>query len=691
MFIFRSRLARRITGPLTLAAAVAGGVLASRAAPAADWPTNRGNPNHTGSVDNKPGPKAPKVRWAFKSKEHFIAAPVPAGNALFVSGLGFGNAAGFYALALDGDAPNRVLWNKAGGAIGLPTVSAPAVVDGLVVFGDGMHQTNGATLYCLQADTGRQVWQLPVPGRLVHMEGAPAVEGGRVYIGAGDAGVICVDLKKMTLDGKSVDLPAAQKVLDQRWAELMAKYEKEKAKDGDLAIPPTEADLPKPAPNPVWQQGKGQWHVDAPVDVAGGKVLVASAYIDDDKVGKRVLACLNAADGKPQWETPLKINPWAGPTVAGDLVLVGCSSIRYDKKQTEGAAGEVVAVKVADGQVKWRQDVPGGVLAPVAVQDGVAVFASTDGKVRAVDAATGKPKWTYDGGGHPFFAGPAVAGGVVYAADLKGVAHAMNLADGAKQWTVDVVSDPMVQAPGMVFGSPVVHGGEVFLSTNNVEAEQNAGMNAVVCLSDKGPSLAAGRGSVVTVDKVKRTVTIPCKVAARKLPTLKEIYPLEVVACWPSPQGQKAHETVVVFDAKPSDIHKALMELGLRPGAPARGEGQSASGPEVGIYLSLPGVTGKPRLVPIEKAMVDRRTAKPMPNLKWVFTGSVVSQPDPEKPDRVYAADMTGTLISIFPVTDETVFQTNLTMKEEPLLKLDTNKNLLPEEGTAMELVIQAK
>jgi hypothetical protein len=111
----------------------------------------------------------------------------------------------------------------------------------------------------------------------------------------------------------------------------------------------------------------------------------------------------------------------------------------------------------------------------------------------------------------------------------------------------------------------------------------------------------------------------------------------------------------------------------------------------VGIYLSLPGVTGKPRLVPIEKAMVDKRTARPMPPLKWVFTGSVVSQPDPEKPDKVYAADMTGTLISIFPVTDETVFQTNLTMKEEPLLKLDTNKNLLPEEGTAMELVIRAK
>ena len=56
---------------------------------------------------------------------------------------------------------------------------------------------------------------------------------------------------------------------------------------------------------------------------------------------------------------------------------------------------------------------------------------------------------------------------------------------------------------------------------------------------------------------------------------------------------------------------------------------------------------------------------------------------------KVYAADATGTLISIFPVTDETVLQTNLTMKDEPLLKLDTNAKVLPAEGTAATLILQ--
>ena len=193
----------------------------------------------------------------------------------------------------------------------------------------------------------------------------------------------------------------------------------------------------------------------------------------------------------------------------------------------------------------------------------------------------------------------------------------------------------------------------------------------------------------IKVDKEKKTVTLACKIAPRKLPNLTEIYPIEVIASLAAPKGQKAHETVVTFDAKPSDIHKALESLGLKPGKPAKGEGAEASGPEVKIFIELPGAGGLAKRLPIEKVLVDRKTGKTMPNLKWTFTGSISKQPDPNKPDKVYGADSTGTLIAIFPVTDETVFQTNLTMKDEPLIKLDTNTKVLPEVGTDVLLVIQ--
>lgn len=193
----------------------------------------------------------------------------------------------------------------------------------------------------------------------------------------------------------------------------------------------------------------------------------------------------------------------------------------------------------------------------------------------------------------------------------------------------------------------------------------------------------------IQIDKDKKTVTIACKIAPRKLPNLNEIYPIEVIASLPAPKGQKAHETVVTFDAKPSDIHKALESLGLKAGKPAKGEDASAAGPEVKVFLDLPGAGGLSKRLPIEKVLVDRKTAKAMPPLKWIFTGSITKQPDPNKPETVYAADTAGTLIAIFPVTDETVLQTNLTMKDEPLIKLETNTKVLPEVGTDVQLVIQ--
>lgn len=194
----------------------------------------------------------------------------------------------------------------------------------------------------------------------------------------------------------------------------------------------------------------------------------------------------------------------------------------------------------------------------------------------------------------------------------------------------------------------------------------------------------------IVVDKEKKTVTVPAKIALRKLPNLSEIYPIEVIACHPAPKGKKAHETVVTIDVAPSEVHKALESLGLKPGKPARGEGAEAAGPEVLLSLEVPGPGGTTRKLGIEKTLVDRKTGKTMPKLKWHFTGSVMKKLDPSKPEETYGADDSGTLIAVFPVTDETVFQSNLTMKDEPLIKLETNAKTLPEIGTAVKLVIEA-
>lgn len=192
----------------------------------------------------------------------------------------------------------------------------------------------------------------------------------------------------------------------------------------------------------------------------------------------------------------------------------------------------------------------------------------------------------------------------------------------------------------------------------------------------------------ITVDKKARTVTIDCVVAPRKLPKLDQIYPIEVIACYPAPKGQKAHETVVTFTVKPSDVHKALESLGLKPGKPAMGKGAMPAGPEVSIFLELP---GEKKRVGIEEALVNKKTGEPLSKLRWLFTGSVMTNPDPEKDDKVYGADATGTLITLYSVTNETVFQSAIDFGKEASEKFETNPKVLPKAGTPIKLVIQAR
>jgi hypothetical protein len=201
----------------------------------------------------------------------------------------------------------------------------------------------------------------------------------------------------------------------------------------------------------------------------------------------------------------------------------------------------------------------------------------------------------------------------------------------------------------------------------------------------------------VTVDAVRRAVIVDAKVAPRKLPNLDKVYPIELVAGWGAPRGKKAHEIVVSIDVDPSEVHKGLEKLGLKPGKPAKGgpskDGDpfpKADGPIVNVYFEVPDGAGGAKKVSIEKVLIDPATKKSPPKMAFAFTGSVLTAPDPNKPDdKKYGADLTGSLICLFPVTDEVVLQTMWTMKDEKYLKFDVNPDVLPKEGSAVRLVIE--
>ena len=201
-----------------------------------------------------------------------------------------------------------------------------------------------------------------------------------------------------------------------------------------------------------------------------------------------------------------------------------------------------------------------------------------------------------------------------------------------------------------------------------------------------GDKKGGPREGTLTIDREKRTIIVPAKIAPRKIddPRYKEIYPIEVIATYPFPRGAKAHETVVTTEVKPSDVHKALVGLGLKPGKPAKTARDKQSGPAVQIFLQV----GKGRRLPIERFLMDKKTGKPLPRIKWLFTGSEMVRTDPNKP-AVYGADARGTLIAIFPVTAETVFQSDRPLADEKYVKLETNDQV-PRVGSSVNLVIVA-
>jgi outer membrane protein assembly factor BamB len=74
---------------------------------------------------------------------------------------------------------------------------------------------------------------------------------------------------------------------------------------------------------------------------------------------------------------------------------------------------------------------------------------------------------------------------IAYAGDLKGVVHAIDLKTGAEKWKLDLGAHAEVQAPGMIYGGPIVEKGRLYVATCNLEGPHAGQGTAVVCIGEK--------------------------------------------------------------------------------------------------------------------------------------------------------------------------------------------------------------
>ena len=154
--------------------------------------------------------------------------------------------------------------------------------------------------------------------------------------------------------------------------------------------------------------------------------------------------------GQSVWRSDVKTRLSAG--VGSDGFTVAVASAR----------GEIIALG-ADGKELWRTQVGGEMRSPPLVGRGLVVVRSTDYRITALDAASGKRRWAYQRANVPLtlrsLTEMVYAGDVVIAGFPSGRLVALNAANGAVRWDV-AVSEPRgateVERLADVVGAPLV-------------------------------------------------------------------------------------------------------------------------------------------------------------------------------------------------------------------------------------------
>lgn len=171
---------------------------------------------------------------------------------------------------------------------------------------------------------------------------------------------------------------------------------------------------------------------------------------------------------KLAWRFDVNAEIRASPVAVGGTLFVGAEN------------GNLYAIDLTSRRLKWLYHAGGGISSTPAVADGKVFFLARDGHVHAVDAATGAPVWTFRTGGEATFStfglygaklalgltadpwdfylsSPLVHAGKVYVGSSDARVYALDAASGKLAWTYKtggpIHSSPALAGPNLVVGS----------------------------------------------------------------------------------------------------------------------------------------------------------------------------------------------------------------------------------------------
>jgi outer membrane protein assembly factor BamB len=333
-------------------------------------------------------PRPAGTAWVFEPAGDgtAYATPVIAGNRMYlaaVHGAGFTQFGTVYCIDAN---TGKEVWRFDDGQQMKAAFCSPALSDGRVYIGEGFHEDHDCKMYCLDAVTGKKVWEFKTTS---HTESAPVVADGKVYFGAGDDGVFCLN----AVDGTRVwNYPGV--------------------------------------------------HVDANPVVEKGRLYVGSGV--GDKFRDTVLLCLDTEKGTELWKVPVDEAAFAPPLLAGNHVYFGIGNGNFGLS-AEKPVGALLCVETATGKRLWRCDVPDTVLCKPAVDSDYVYFTARDGNCYCASGIDGRVKWKQPIGG-PAVAAPALVSGdeefgtvrSLYVATTDGRIACLNPDDGKPFWSRDL-------------------------------------------------------------------------------------------------------------------------------------------------------------------------------------------------------------------------------------------------------------
>ena len=171
---------------------------------------------------------------------------------------------------------------------------------------------------------------------------------------------------------------------------------------------------------PVWETALGEdITVHATPLLADGRIIVI-----DDRGG---VVALDQADGAVQWTAALGKPVYTSVAANETHLFIPTTRARF------------VVLDAVQGTVAWDFTLPDSTVrfAPPAVDGDLVVFGASDGVVRALDAATGAVRWTFEDDA-AITAAPLITLNTVYVGTMGKKLFGLNRTDGTVQWEYEL-------------------------------------------------------------------------------------------------------------------------------------------------------------------------------------------------------------------------------------------------------------